>query len=752
MKMISPTRWVSLALELALLLAPLAKAQTPSTQSNASSNSAGGQSQKQDSAVRLRTDEVVVDAIVTDKKNRPVMNLTADDFDLFEDGVKQRIASFRVQTAGQTTDAQDVSGSAQSQPSSRPGIPAKLVSMVFDSETTRDTALLARRAALEYIESGMGTDDYVAVFGIDHGLIVLAPFTQDRSVLKRAVESFTSRESKRYGAVATEVRQSLDSMVQPLPDAEKIAMAETISAADVVPPATPVLEPGRRDNPGAIDPARVIRTEVMLSALQMLRSFDVYEKQFQAYTLVNALLAIINGQRLVRASRKTLMLFSEGTAIPADVGGQFLSVISSANKAGVTIYALDIGGLRLVNPNSDAMLERDAAAAKRLRNPNPDLVTNGASALGRMEDTARMNAVTNLDELSEETGGYTIKNTNDLAEGVKRIVDLLANYYVLTYVSTNDNYDGRFRRITLKLKQPSNFQLRARQGYYALRTLDESPVMAQELPLLDRLNRSASDSDFPLYGEVLHFRGTAENRLVAVYLEFPMSALKPAVDEKAKTFSSKFVVLALIKNSSGQIVRKLGQEFAVRGPVAQIDDLKKQPQIYSRLIMLEPGKYILDGVARDSATGKTAIVHNSFEVPGTPVPGLTISSVVLSRGVNPLTDEQKKQGSHPLYLEGQAYFVPNVSQVFNVASDKNLLVNFSVYARKTCSVALEFYRNGTPVAQSTGALPDPDVSGRISYVTSFGMANFPPGQYELRVTANDGSGRATSSAQFEVRP
>jgi len=750
--MMSPTRLVSIALVFALSVAPAAIGQNPTGQSNAAQSSTAGQPQKQEPSVRLRTDEVVVDALVMDKKNRPVMNLTADDFEVFEDGVQQRIASFRVQAAGQTVEAQGEHNSAQAPPGSRPGAPGKLVSMVFDSETTRDTALLARRAAVEYIDSGMGPDDYVAVFGIDHGLMVLAPFTQDRSVLKRAVESFTSRESKKYGAVATEVRQALDSMVQPLPDAEKIAMAETISAADAIPPPTPVLEPGRRDNPGAIDPARVIRTEVMLSALQMLRTFNVYEKQFQAYSIVNALLAIINGQRMVRASRKTLMLFSEGAAIPADVGSQFLSVISAANKAGVTIYALDIGGLRLVNPNADVMLERDAAAAKRMRNSNPDLVTNGASALGRMEDTARMNAVTNLDELSEETGGYTVKNTNDLGEGVKRIVDLLANYYVLTYVSTNENYDGKFRHISVKLKQPANLQLRARQGYYALRTLDDSPVMAQELPLLDRLSRMATESDFPLYGQALHFRGTADNRLVAVYLEFPMSALKPGVDEKAKTFSSQFVLLALIKNSSGQIVRKLGQEFAVRGPLAQVDEMKKQPQIYSRLIMLEPGKYTLDGVARDSSTGKMAIVHSSFEVPGTAGRGLAMSSVVLSRGVNPLTDEQKKQGSHPLYLEGQAYFVPNVSHAFSAASDKNLLVNFNVYAQKTCSVALEFYRNGTAVAQSTGALPDPDPSGRIAYVTSFGLANFPPGQYELRVTASSGSERATSSANFEVRP
>ena len=80
--MISPTRWVAIALVLALSLVPLASGAVNHLQAP-----------KQEPSVRLRTDEVVVDAVVMDKKNRPVMNLTADDFDLFEDGVKQRIVS-----------------------------------------------------------------------------------------------------------------------------------------------------------------------------------------------------------------------------------------------------------------------------------------------------------------------------------------------------------------------------------------------------------------------------------------------------------------------------------------------------------------------------------------------------------------------------------------------------------------------------------------------------------------------------------
>ena len=722
------------------------------TLSSSAQTAADKQPGAQEKPLKLRTDEVIVDAVVLDKKSHAVSDLTAGDFELYEDGVRQKITSFRFESNNASSETVTTNTNAAPGPRLM-----NLVALVFDAQTTRDGALLARRAALDFVESGIKPNDYVAVFGVDQNLLVLAPFTQDKAALKRAIEAFTSRESKKYNAVAGEVRQALEGLVTPLSDAEKLNIADTMTSFDAIPPEAPALTPGSRASaPNQVDPVRVTKTQILLSALKSLRTFSVYETQFQALRMVDALLAIISGQSGLQASRKSVMLFSEGVAIPASASDQFLSVISAANKAGITLYALDIAGLRVINPNEEVMLERDAAAAKRTRNKSPEMVSDGNSALGKMEDVARMNSLSTLDELSEQTGGYTVKNTNDLLDGMKKIVDGLGNHYVMTYRSTNENYDGKFRRITLKLKNPGGLQLRARQGYFGLRTLEDSPVMAAELPLLDRANMPSAQTDFPLYAEALHFRGTAGARQVAVYLQFPMSALKFDTDEKAKTFSSRFAMLALVKNEAGVIVRKLGQEFSLHGPISQLDETTKAPEMYNRLILLEPGKYTLDGVARDSLSGKASVVHGAFEVPGVAADAIGISSVVLSRGVNPLTEQQKKEAAHPLYLEGQAYFVPNITQAFSAGSDKNLLVHFDVYPSKATgskvSVAIDFYRNGSVVAKSSGALPEPDATGKIPYSTSFGLGSFPAGEYELRVTASDASGRASSATRFEVRP
>src|SRR5438067_1439213 len=46
--------------------------------------------------IKVQAAEVVVDAIVTDKHNRMVTNLGADDFVVYEDGVPQKLTSFRL--------------------------------------------------------------------------------------------------------------------------------------------------------------------------------------------------------------------------------------------------------------------------------------------------------------------------------------------------------------------------------------------------------------------------------------------------------------------------------------------------------------------------------------------------------------------------------------------------------------------------------------------------------------------------------
>ena len=72
-------RWVPLALLMVSLCAL-------STQSSAQETS------PREGVIRINVDLVQVDAIVTDSKGKPVTDLTADDFTIFDRGRRQKIA------------------------------------------------------------------------------------------------------------------------------------------------------------------------------------------------------------------------------------------------------------------------------------------------------------------------------------------------------------------------------------------------------------------------------------------------------------------------------------------------------------------------------------------------------------------------------------------------------------------------------------------------------------------------------------
>src|SRR5215468_12707155 len=52
--------------------------------------------QQDEPKIRIGTAEVTLDVVVRDKKGRPVKDLTASDFEIYKDGVKQQVESFRL--------------------------------------------------------------------------------------------------------------------------------------------------------------------------------------------------------------------------------------------------------------------------------------------------------------------------------------------------------------------------------------------------------------------------------------------------------------------------------------------------------------------------------------------------------------------------------------------------------------------------------------------------------------------------------
>jgi VWFA-related protein len=165
-----------------------------------------------DEVLRVDTDLVPVDVVVTDAEGRPIKNLLPGDFRIFEDGMERPIAFFNVEKRGGETRpvsivfALDISGSMSPEELSKVrsavsifverlgsqnasfavmsfGISAKLL-----QGFTRDRQKLERAFdKLAREENGLSTHTYDAVDDAIRLLVKKAPRTRERRLIKRAV-------------------------------------------------------------------------------------------------------------------------------------------------------------------------------------------------------------------------------------------------------------------------------------------------------------------------------------------------------------------------------------------------------------------------------------------------------------------------------------------------------------------------------------------------------------------------------------
>ena len=128
----------------------------------------------------------------------------------------------------------------------------------------------------------------------------------------------------------------------------------------------------------------------------MLNGFEVLERDEAGYSQVNALYAMIGAMRSL-PGRKSILLFSEGVAIPPAVQRLFLGVIDAANRANVSIYTMDAAGLRAESEQAKIRDEVNKAGARNLSTRRNNVANEPMmKSLEKNEDVLRQDAHTGL--------------------------------------------------------------------------------------------------------------------------------------------------------------------------------------------------------------------------------------------------------------------------------------------------------------------------------------------------------------------
>ncbi len=679
-------------------------------------------------------EEVVLDVVVRDKKNRVVKDLKAADFEVIDNGEKRPIKSFRLVEGNEAVGSTGVATPLD------PMRQVRLLTLVFeglDNEGRR----LSRDAGLSLLKDELQPNVYISVMAIDHALEAIQPFTNDRDLLKKAIERATGG-AMNFASDTARVREQLQEMLGPNQSGQGLG--------DQVASQSPGGS-GQSGPAGAANGPAAANAAMAQMMLRMLQSKQQDEATDQGRAKIVALLQMVKEQYSL-PGRKTILYFTPGFQIPQGMEEPFKSVISIANRSNVSFYALDARGLGVGGQNASSnsqLMDAMSASAENMKRGN--VSTANAQSADMAIEAGRANVQNTLAELADSTGGFLIANTNDFTGKLKRLTEDIETYYEISYDPQIERYDGSFRKVSVRT-DVANLRVQSRSGYFALppSMRGQAVLSAYEVPLLKALGSAPLPHSFGFETAALHFEGPNNGSTCVLVVDIPIGQLTLLQDKETKQYQGKLAYLVLIKDGQGQVVKKFHNEIPLGADASKVEAIKESSHFIDvQHFELPPGRYTMDAAVLDSAGDRISARKSVFVMPA--VNGsLSISSVTPVRDMKPKGSDTPDD---PLLMANQVVS-PTINPTVKKADAKGLPFYVVIYTNKASSdkptLQMEFSKDGQVLGSGSPPLGAPDAQGRIQYVATVPLAQLPAGSYQVRFIAKQGTQASDESVTFTV--
>jgi len=394
----------------------------------------------QQPSFRTLTTLIEVDTIVTDGKGQFVSGLSADDFEVDEDGKPQKIERVYVVT-GSSGGAELTPTATPAGAGAQPAVPAaatpRVFVLFFDQDHLQEGAFKRLQdAAIVFLTKDFRQSD---VGGVVLGTTMAGNrLTSDRDALVSAVREAKATAAKtsrrlellewpRLNSEAEAVRIALSNDREVLAGAVRRACADDPSVCKNVDP-----------EPMLMEKARAIVADLRPAARRTVMTLQ---------TLASGLARL--------PGRKTIVLMTEGFFVE-ESWADLRQIVGASARSDVRIYAIDARGVDTRQLNDPRQLG--------VMDPGGSLPLE---AYNTSEDGPNM--------LAADTGGFTIRHTNAFADALAAIARDTSTYYVIGYRPANPVVDGAFRKIAVRVKR-TGVSVRARRGYLATPTPAQSTL------------------------------------------------------------------------------------------------------------------------------------------------------------------------------------------------------------------------------------------------------------------------------------
>jgi len=688
---------------------------------------------------------VVVDVVVRDRRGRPVTGLSAKDFEVFEDGVRQQVIAFEPYTAADAPESAEEAARLARVSAAGPGSRRQrlaegppLVAVAWDRLEPEGRAL-AHQAALRLVRT-RAPGELVGVFLTDMTLQTIQPYTTDPRLLSAAVERLATTAT----SALTREPTSIDSLVG------RAETSPTASAADSgyglagFPQAR-----GERDASQRGERPDVISvTDVTTMLIRMERSYRQFLYETQGRASMLGLLALVESLGQL-PGRKTVLYFCEGLTISESQQARFRAVIDTANRNNVSVYTFDAAGLRVHSAQKQTAREIRELTFTALGTEASRMV-KWTEELEDNERLLRMDPAVSLAILARQTGGLLINNTNALDRGIDAINDDRRHHYLLSYVSTNSTLDGTYRQIAVSVSKP-DVEVRARRGYRASPSGTSAPVLEYERPAMAALATAPTPAAFPITALALRTPMPDRRGLVSMLVAVGGRSLAVTRSGDGLQYSAGATVLARLMAADNREVARVSQQYRFTGDYEHRDD-HRRGVLFFRTASLGPGSHTLEAVVHDLAGDRSSVKRVAVEGTAGDA-GTVVGDLFVASRIEPAPERQAGGEPHPLEWRGQLY-TPSVLDVFTRSNRHELtLVLPAVVPGETPATRLEL-RSGTRLVETipvTSEAPDPD--GRLLFVARVSLDRLSPGEYVAAVTVRDGTADpSVRTARFTLQP
>ncbi len=719
------SRWLLATVSIAQLVTSLT-AQQPAASLPQSPPPQTTQPQKPEEVdvVRITTNLVQVDAVVTDKSGKVVTDLKPEEVQIFEDGRQQKITHFTYYVAERPPAEKPakpttVDKNTPPVPTSRlrpEDIRRTIALVVDDLGLSFESTYYVRRALKKFVDEQMQPGDLVAIIRTSGGMGALQQFTADKRQLNAAIERVKWNAIGRGG----------------------------VGAFAAIEPPTP--GPGGADIDTFNEEANQTRQDMF------------------AVGTLGAISYVVKGLKTL-PGRKSILLISDGFRIYNldDPTRNYLAreklnrLIDEAGRASVVIYTMNATGLQTLGfTAADDLSGRDTQQLQ-------DAMTSRRNAAFETQ--------AGLDFLARQTGGIPIRNTNDLSGGIKRVMEDQKGYYLIGYRPDNATFDARtgrrtFHHLTLKVARPGKFNVRMRNGFFGVSDEDKPVPRTLAQQMFDALAAPFAASGVHLQLTSLFGNDAKAGSFMRSVLHIDGHDLT-FTDEADHLHKCVFDVLAITFGDNGVPVDQNGKTYTLKLPEEWYKRTLRDGLVYYVTVPVKkPGAYQLRMSLRDTNTERIGSASQFVEVPDLKKNRLALSGLALSGAMPTSKTTQSNQSPANQAVANQpASDLNSATSVDQEGIERGnaeaspavrhfrsgMLMNYAFFIYNThldkatnnpkLTTQVRLFRDGKPVftgnENAFKVLAQADLKRLLAGGSIQLGTNLPPGEYVFQVIVND---------------